>query len=470
MERLENINSAVGKTYYVSANGVGDGLSEENPMSFAQAHTLTYGPGDCLRMRRGDVFYGSVSLKVGAQPDNPFELCAYGSGCRPVVSLAKIIDSPWERHSEVFYRFDLSEKGQYEGLRDDNDDVGFMEDVSGAKWGVRKENETACNAQWDFYCNNGFIYVKTEIDPCRELGRLTLAVDGNAVRVASSMKVHDLHIRYSAGHGINLQRAGVENVHIYDCVIEDIGGGRLGTTGWTKYGNGIEFFGGASNMTVERNIIRNTYDVGFTLQGGDMCEWHNVVVKNNIFAFNTQSFETWTSFDEPDMGIHNWQFVGNVCICQGEGWGTPARPDKIGGAGQVKMCDVLVYGYKAPVLDITISRNIFYNPNSNNRTYSISSTGSCFIEKVRTDHNLIFLPDQTSVCFSTDLTDNNPYGGQNLTFQEWQERYGHDQHSTFTAIDPDRGKYNQMEEVAHVSYDFDEIICVVKDSGILFER
>jgi hypothetical protein len=468
MNRIFPDTYPLGVTYYVSANGAGSGLSEADPMPLQDAINLNYGPGDSVLLCRGDTFYGTLNLNVKSTPDSPFVLGAYGIGKKPVISRAKFINTAWIRHNNAFFCFDLTAIGTFDGVQDDGSNVGFIEDISGKKWGIRRENADACTDLYDFYCADGCLYVKSDIDPFQALGRLTLCnyhVWDSLVKVSSNMEVRDLHLE-NGGYGITLSSTGRRNIYIHDCVIQNIGGTRLGETGWVKAGNAIEFYGSAFHALIEHNLIRDTYDVGFTLQGGGECRWSDVTVRQNIFAYNTQACEVWTSGTDADQGIDGLHFIENICINQGEGWGTIARPDKFGSLGQVITTNILVYDYLSPILNITILGNIFYNRSDNNRAYSISSFGGTFLKKVKTDCNNIYLPKETTICCSTDDTTDTLYGSRYLNFAHWQMVYEQDLNSTFTAIGNNLHQFSAMEEVARVSYDFLEILNSVKAAGI----
>jgi hypothetical protein len=457
-----------GTTYYVAANGKddNDGLSPDEPLSYLMASGTTLHGGDSILFQRGDTFYGPFKPNTtGTSTSNRVTVGAYGSGDMPTLSVAKIVDKSWTQASAGFYKYNISGSGTYGGMQNGKTNVGFMEDSAGKKWGVRRLDASTCTGQYDFYCDNTYIYTKAAIDPHQALGRLTLGIDGVIVAVSSHMVVHEIRLRYCGGHGLNQASGNSTDVHITDCVIEDIGGGQLGTSGFTKYGNGIEFYGGAYDIDVERNIIRNTYDVGFTLQGGGDGIWSNITVKNNIFAYDTQACEVWTSGTNSNQGITGFNFTENICINQGEGWGTIARPDKFGGQGQVIMTNILFYGYDSPILDMTVSGNIFYNRNEANRVYSIASFGGVFLAKAKVNNNKIYLPNQTSICCSTDKTTGR-YGGIALTFGQWQTAYGQDNNSTFTAISDTQSKYSSMENLALTSQAFSTILSAVNAAGI----
>ena len=460
---------ASGTIYYVSADGrsSNDGLSPDTPIPLTTANGIVLNGGDLMLFKRGDTFYGSFKpITSNTSSSNRVTISSYGSGSLPVISMAKIISKKWTPTGN-FFSYNIGGSGVYGGIESDNCNIGFMEDKNGKKWGVRRENASTCMNDYDFYCSGNNIYVKSSREPYTLLGPLILGIDGRTVQISSNTNVSELHLKYG-GYGFIQASRGSENITITDCVIEDMGGNKLGNTGFVKAGNGIEFFNDARNILIERNIIRNCYDVGFTLQGNDSI-WTNVTVKNNILAYNTQAFEFWTG---PELtaaagtGVNGCNITGNICINQGEGWGTAARPDRIGGGGQVCSTDLLAYGYHAPICNITITGNAFYNRNKENRIYSVPSTGVDVFEKSTINNNMLYFSKIDSIIASTDKV-KGVYGGDiHMTFAQWQDKYGHDKNGTFTAIDGQSAKYANMESLAATSTNFFKLYDAVRASGI----
>lgn len=81
--QLYSQNSSI---YYVSASGGdGDGLSEANPWSYAIFNTKTLTPGTTVLFRRGDTFFGPLSIQSGTV-DQLNTYATYGDGPNPVFS------------------------------------------------------------------------------------------------------------------------------------------------------------------------------------------------------------------------------------------------------------------------------------------------------------------------------------------------------------------------------------------------
>ncbi|MBQ9964418.1 MAG: right-handed parallel beta-helix repeat-containing protein [Clostridia bacterium] len=456
LSALPSVSAVGGNVYHVSVDGTGTGLTSADPMSFSQANQTTFKGGDTILFKRGDTFYGSFVVKAkGTTPGNRVEIGAYGEGELPTISNAKIISSAWTvSEIEGFYEFNLV-TGTYGGVQNDNANVGFMEDQNGVKHGIRQRDAESCVNPFDFFCDDtdadgkdDTVFVKTDIDPYEAFGELRLATHAqSALRVQSNMIVHDIRIADS-GYGITRGVSMPSNIRIYDCLIENIGGIELSDNeeeGFVKAGNGIEFYDGASNILVETCIFRDIYDVAFTCQGHN-GSWLDITVRNNVFVNNTQAIEFWMGNTAEDMGLHNFVFTDNVCINQGEGWGTDARPAKH------VATDFLAYGITSPVWDVNMSGNRFYHSGTQGASFVLYTPSvDPYIAQANSDYNHFYYPSADAVFARWS----KQYAH---TFFEWQTRTGTEQNSTYTVIDPTNATLCAMEQTAETSDDFGAIL------------
>ena len=214
--------------------------------------------------------------------------------------------------------------------------------------------------------------------------------------------------------------ASTENVQISNSIIEDIGGSYL--KGTIRYGNGIEFYGtDVSNVVIKNNIIRNVYDVGFTIQG-TQGSGQNVVVRDNVFVSNSQDSEIWESGSA--TGIKSYEFTNNISINQGRGWGYDARPDKYVAA------HILFWQYLIEDTDIYFHHNIVYNPR---RLYFIEQTNGTNIsfkenDYIKSDYNTYLCTDETTI-----FRDSYKIAEKDTFVSEYKK----DANSTFSLIEVD---------------------------------
>lgn len=424
----ESALKTVPSTYYVSATGTSEtGLSSEDPMSFETAAQKNYISGDTILFKRGDTFYSSFTPKISASSDKPVTISSYGEGELPTFCGYKIVDSAssWHLHSDGIYKIDLTDTTAFSGLKTTDENsccIGFLEDANGKKY-YRLFSSLELEEEYDFYCDGTYLYMKCSDNPYNKLGTLKLATRTNMIGLNSNMRVNHIRVCGTGAHGILGATQNTDNVIVSNCIIEDIGGCFLRGRGATRYGNGIEFYGtNASNIIVKNNIIRNVYDVAFTIQGTS-GSGKNVTVTNNFFANNTQDSEIWETADA--TGVCNYQFTNNISVNQGRGWGYDARTDKYV-AGHILFW---AYGIEGDT-DIYFHHNIVYNPR---RLYFIeqsNKTNIYFKEKdyIKSDYNTYLLTEEARLFRDT------------YTIHEkdaFIAEYRKDAHSVFTLIEVD---------------------------------
>jgi len=75
-------------TYYVSSSGntTNSGLTTSATWNLAKVNSFTFSAGDEILIKRGDAFYGSITLSESGSIGNPIKISAYGSGAKPIIS------------------------------------------------------------------------------------------------------------------------------------------------------------------------------------------------------------------------------------------------------------------------------------------------------------------------------------------------------------------------------------------------
>ena len=122
----------IGTTYYISSNGnSSDGTDINAPMSLSIAKNKKYKSGDRILLKSGDVFYEQLSFSVSATEKKPVLVSSYGDGKKPIISVAKIINTNtvWERYTTGIYRVDLTNINNfvgYQGTDDNSCNIGFF--------------------------------------------------------------------------------------------------------------------------------------------------------------------------------------------------------------------------------------------------------------------------------------------------------------------------------------------------------
>ena len=429
-------------TFYVSSDGIStDGTNENYPMSYETAKTKTYLSGDTILFKKGDTFYGTFNPTVITVDDKITKISSYGEGKMPNITGYKIANSEnsWQIHEEGIYKINLTDTQYFSGLMtvDTNStNIGFLEDENGLKYGDKKSTLSELQSEYDFYCDGTYLYIKSDVNPYTKLGELKLATKTNLCIIKSNLKIENIKFSGTGAHGLVNSEEKVENVQISNNIIQDIGGSYL--KGTTRYGNGIEFYGAdVSNILVKNNIIRNVYDVGFTIQGPKGSA-QKVIVKDNVLVSNTQDSEIWESGTA--TGVHSYEFKENISINSGFGWGYEARPDKYVSA------HILFWGYNIEDTDIYFHNNIAYNPR---RIYFIEQTNGTNIffkenDYIKSDYNTYMITENTTI-----FRDYYKIAEKDDFISE----YNKDHNSTFSLIEVDSNIVN----VATTSNDIKEI-------------
>lgn len=382
----ENASNNINNTYYIAQNGTDtEGTDINNPMSLQQAKKKTFYGNEKILFKRGDTFYGSIDFNIDAEDGKMVYIGNYGEGNKPIISGANILinNNAWEIEGNL-YKIDLSIKENFEGIGQTINDIyniGFFSDEDDNIYGSRKNTKEEIKEQYDFYCDDKYLYLKCDRNPSEKMGKIKFCSRNNMVKLSSNMIIDGLDIQNTGAHGIVKKMPNIKNVYIHNCIIQNIGGSVLFPASFTRYGNGLEFYNAnIENILVESNIFRNIYDVGFTIQGNEGYA-RNIEVSNNIFIGNTQNSELWN--DQLAKGIINYVFKDNIQINTGNGWGYEVRPDKDVAS------EILFYNFKAE-LKMEIYNNKSFGAR---RIYYIRQKDK--IDNIKAYENKYFLNEET---------------------------------------------------------------------------
>lgn len=382
-------------TYYISSTCGDDknaGTSENQAWKSFENLSCISG-GDTIKLKCGDIFFGSITLPDCDNPQNPTVLTSFGNGDKPVISLYKTALF-WQPYQPNLWKLDLTDKNSFSGSFNTNTNVGFLF-ADGKINGQKKFDFDTLKEPGDFYSDDRFVYLYSPTKPGNDI---QIACDGTVITLGCNCVVENLEICGCGGHGITAGHPPHDNIVcgavISDCYIHHIGGSELKSyrVPGVRYGNGIELWRGGRDITIKNCEICNVYDVAFTMQGKPAHGgWNNVVFKNNILYGNEQSFEIWTSeCTATDGFIDNCRFENNICIGAGKGWSHALRPDKSVGV------HLLMYNLKSPKHKIDISNNVFYGAQC--ALYYIEGGNACDIPaEYHSDRNFIYLYEDTPV-------------------------------------------------------------------------
>lgn len=409
--RREKIRSAPdtitipGNAYYVSAQGCddNDGRSPQTPWkSLSRVSDGVLKPGDGVFFRRGDTFRGSITAQSGVT------YAAYGSGEKPRLygwvqdladgSLWSLYDAShniWKLNGSIPDCGTLVFNGGEQHCRK------LIPSYINGHF-VHRDNETQpfdmtreMTCDLDMVClydarltnipSKGMDFPVPLID-AESYGDLYIRCDrGNPgvvfreieavprrcmfrVGHAQQVTIDNLCIRYVGAHAISAV-GHVIGLHVSNCEIGWIGGsiqhylgtdpnypqGGRGTV--TRFGNGVEVYGGCEDYTVENCYIYQCYDAGITHQvttNGKAYQMEHIRYRGNLVencVYAIEYFLEKTGGDNASF-IRDCQICDNILRFSGYGWGqqrhntdTPAH--------------IKGWSYENTASDFLIRNNIF---------------------------------------------------------------------------------------------------------------
>ncbi len=350
-------------TYYVSAEG-NDGADGRTPgtawKSLARVNAVEEENAFIL-FRRGDVFRGQIVPKPG------MTLTAYGSGPKP-----RIYGSPEDgADPALWHESDVPGVWVYE--HPFTEDVGTMVFDHGKAHAFKTVLDAAPGGEatadhhsgpcinktyrtpfkdhhdlrneLDFWHDDAtrVIYLRSRENPGKRFSSIEFNVKHNVIAVrANEVTVDNLCIKYGGAHGVG---AGtVAGLTVRNCEIGWIGGTiqfiKDGRT--TRYGNGVEIYGGCDRYTVENNWVYQCYDAAITQQyrlldievraGTDKSQ-RRVTYRRNLIEYNNYSIEYFLDAvpENNPTRMEHFLIEDNLMLHAGEGF-CEQRPDHLQGA------------------------------------------------------------------------------------------------------------------------------------------
>lgn len=442
-----------GKTYYISETGTStDGTDINSPMSLKTANTKTYNGNDKILFKSGETFYGTINFNVQTSEDEYVYIGSYGDGEKPIISGANIIKDKdaWNLDSQGIYKIDLSDYSNFEGIGKtylEPYNIGFIADENGNIFGARKKSKDLLENDNDFYCENNFLYIRSNENPSDRLGKIKFVSRNNLVNLSSNTILSNLNIQDTGAHGIVKKTSDFKNVYIHDCIIQNIGGSVITESTFTRYGNGIEFWNQAENTLVQNCIFRNIYDAAYTVQGNTTnTGFKNNICQNNIFigcSYDIEMFAYNKENKKNNVSLLNQKIQNNISINEGNGWGYNVRADKLASSILVLWRDETI----PKDADINMmnnryfnSRNIFYIDKYN--PIDKEHYKNC----VKSDKNYIYISNDGTLFL----------GQGNYQDRSILKEYNQEQNSTFRLLSDDEIDKISNNDILN-SNNYDEI-------------
>lgn len=363
-------------TYYVSNDGCdeNDGLSPESAIkTLYKVSLLELCEGDGVRFKRGDLFRGVLQTKSGVSYG------AYGDGEKPKFygwdfSLADT--DLWElydaEHNIWKMRKPILDTGTLVFNDGEYHSVKLIPSYIKGRFVCRNDESKLfsmaeqmvrdLDIYWEFdeilttTPSKGENFPIPDVASPKSLGTLYLRCDrGNPASVFDSIEAlprrnmiyvrqnNDVHIdnlclKYIGCHAIGSGGQCVKNLTVTNCEIGWIGGaiqhyfgtdpnypqGGRGTV--TRFGNGVEVYGGCDGYKVLGCYIYQVYDAAATHQVttfGKKYEIKNVLYKHNLIEKCVYGIEYFLEMNNGDTEsvMENITIADNIIRLGGYGWG-----------------------------------------------------------------------------------------------------------------------------------------------------
>ena len=312
--------AGAGRTYYVSGTGDdrNDGLSPETAWkSLAKVNGAALRPGDRVLFRCGDVFRGQLRPSSG-EISAPVGYGSYGEGVKPVIqpSVDAGAASRWEKVGKKLWRCVLPSETE-------TGNIIFNGGDAGCAWKVDRRELLKKDLQFCWVKDEKAVYMVSEANPGDRFSSVELAERRHVIDEGGCRNVtyEGLWLRFGAAHGIG--GGNVRGITVRNCDICWIGGSTnyIDNEGRSvRYGNGIEFWGGAEDVLVENCRVWECWDAGLTNQSSvPGAVQRNIVFRGNEVWNCEYSYEYWQQGD--GAVTENVIFENNVCRDAGKGWG-----------------------------------------------------------------------------------------------------------------------------------------------------
>jgi len=317
----KNSTGRKGRTYFIDpefGDDANDGLTPSHP--FRTYATREFAGGGKVLFKRGSVVREMLYTRNG-EKDAPITYGAYGKGEKPAFLGSVPIGDPgqWIEEQPSLWRY----KGTFSS-KVCNLVFNGGESCGNLRWQVA---DLKNQGEWHYTGNstgdagggqvsqNSILYLCSPINPGTAYRDIECVLWGQRKLVGGQENIilENLSFRNSGVHGY--QEYHVRNVVIRDCEFRFIGGAVWNSERRIRFGNAIELWDGASDVTVERCLFDNIYDSGVTHQGGEtrniperLYFRHNQFINCGLAAYECR---------EPSQEVY---FEYNTCINSGGGF------------------------------------------------------------------------------------------------------------------------------------------------------
>ena len=302
----------------INGNNNNDGLSELTPV--IDEASLNIVAGDTVLFKRGN-FYRRKLESISGESGKPITYGAYGEGEKPIFCGSVSLDSREDWYQE--------EKNIWVCDKIDNDEAGNIVYNNSESFGTLRWTKSELSEQGDFFDNCfGYreqklkitghkVYIYSEKNPADYYNSIECVVYGkrNLANNGKNINFENLKFQNSGVHALSGEGES-RNINVANCDFENIGGCVWNAELKIRYGNGIEFWNVAENITVHNCRFCNIYDSAVTHQGGKDCDTaKQFIIEDNLFVKCGMA-----AYEQRDRMTVNSRFNNNICVDAGEGF------------------------------------------------------------------------------------------------------------------------------------------------------
>jgi len=297
--------------YFDSVNGKDSnkGTSVSAPFqSLDKLNALILKEGDKIYIKAGSEYRGALNCKSGVT------YSSYGEGEKPTFmpSINASSKDKWAatKYENVwkFKTLMIKDAGNIIFNQGEICGIKIADEIKGYE-GLVSELKN----DLEFVHYNGYVYLYSATNPALRFSSIEIAYYIDGINLADGVTLDGIRVLYAGAHG--MQAKNEDNITINNCEV-GFCGGSLHKNG-SRYGNGIEFWNGGTNLTVTNCYVHDIYDAGLTFQG-DSGSFINVNFSNNKVENCTYSIEY---FLHGDGVMKNILIDSNNLLNAGTGWG-----------------------------------------------------------------------------------------------------------------------------------------------------
>ena len=313
----------------------------------------------------------------------------------------------------------LTERGAYGGARKDSQKKRFVPTYDRREYaGFKRWTPDELKEPNDFCYDrvDKRVFMKCDVNPGEKFASIEAPLRIHACRATGhDITVENIAFTHTAAHGISSVTS--KRVVVRDCFFDWIGGGDLSGEGpngrRVRFGNGVEFWDGSEDCSVERCAFARVYDVAVTTQGPSPVVSKNLVVRDCLMFRCEQALEIW--FSDPETVVEGLVFERNLCVDCGREWSHIQRPNKIA-------TPILGYSLEAKKVDVTIRENVFYDT----AQFFVKCWHNRILE-YHIDDNVYWIdPKKTHESGDKYFCYDASNGKEPMTFDEFRKATGHD--------------------------------------------